>query len=394
MKYLSSNEIAEAWNITPTRVIALARKGKIEGALRIGGRWMIPSKTLKPSDGRTKQAKKDKSPYRFPVTIFGNYTKEEIQNFSKDDKDLHRAQVLYCNYKLNETKHILSNLLKTSKNLYIKIGSLYLLCYTYWHLKELDNAFNSLFELRELFEKEFPHKEENRFILLDILSVFFGTKVFEKTVELNPNETYSEQGKVYFTMMTTCKDLMSMMERKSTPNIDLYEIICDRLESENYTLPAMYMHCYLGGMYTLADNNDSASIHMEKAVNLAVKHKYYVPLLEITYSSYSLIKPAISKLSSEEQKHFEYLHTLIVDDFTAIVDRFSSKSIANKKLNDDDYKFIHYVICDIPNKQIGELEKIAESTVNKKFLSIYEKLGITGKKELFQLSITSWFDKE
>lgn len=58
MEYLTSNEIAEKWNISSRRVRILCSEGRVEGAIQKGILWLIPSNTQKPRElrrGRKKQ---------------------------------------------------------------------------------------------------------------------------------------------------------------------------------------------------------------------------------------------------------------------------------------------------------------------------------------------------
>ena len=52
--YISAQEIAAKWGITPVRVTVMCAKGQIEGVKKVKGRWMIPVNTDKPEDGRRK----------------------------------------------------------------------------------------------------------------------------------------------------------------------------------------------------------------------------------------------------------------------------------------------------------------------------------------------------
>lgn len=58
MEYLTSNEIAQKWNISSRRVRILCGEGGVEGAIQKGILWLIPSNTQKPQElrrGRKKQ---------------------------------------------------------------------------------------------------------------------------------------------------------------------------------------------------------------------------------------------------------------------------------------------------------------------------------------------------
>ena len=48
MNYLTINETAEKWNITPRRVQQLCKNGSIYGAIKEGRSWRIPADTILP----------------------------------------------------------------------------------------------------------------------------------------------------------------------------------------------------------------------------------------------------------------------------------------------------------------------------------------------------------
>lgn len=53
MKYIDVNEAAAKWGISSRRIRLLCQEGRIDGAIKLGWSWTIPSDTPKPSDGRT-----------------------------------------------------------------------------------------------------------------------------------------------------------------------------------------------------------------------------------------------------------------------------------------------------------------------------------------------------
>ena len=52
MKYMDVKSASEKWGITPRRVRILCNDGRIDGAVRNGWSWVIPTDTPKPRDGR------------------------------------------------------------------------------------------------------------------------------------------------------------------------------------------------------------------------------------------------------------------------------------------------------------------------------------------------------
>ena len=57
MEYMSINQAAQAWRISPRRVQVLCIQSRIEGACRIGNMWAIPKDAQKPDDARIKSGR-------------------------------------------------------------------------------------------------------------------------------------------------------------------------------------------------------------------------------------------------------------------------------------------------------------------------------------------------
>lgn len=54
MKYISTSEAAEKWNLSRRRIIVLCNEGRIDGAQKAGSTWIIPDDAEKPNDARIK----------------------------------------------------------------------------------------------------------------------------------------------------------------------------------------------------------------------------------------------------------------------------------------------------------------------------------------------------
>lgn len=52
MKYISIQEASKKWKISDRRIRVLCSEGRIEGAIKIGRNWSVPSEAVKPADGR------------------------------------------------------------------------------------------------------------------------------------------------------------------------------------------------------------------------------------------------------------------------------------------------------------------------------------------------------
>ena len=61
MDYMTLKEASEKWGVTPRQINYLCASGRIPGAVKMAGVWLIPKTAEKPVDGRTKQGKVQKA---------------------------------------------------------------------------------------------------------------------------------------------------------------------------------------------------------------------------------------------------------------------------------------------------------------------------------------------
>lgn len=52
MELMTTKEMAQVWNISARRVALLCSQGRVEGAIKKGKTWLIPSDANKPGDPR------------------------------------------------------------------------------------------------------------------------------------------------------------------------------------------------------------------------------------------------------------------------------------------------------------------------------------------------------
>ena len=55
MEYLTTTEMSKLWNLSSRRRGVLCVEGRIDGAIKKGKMWLIPSNAKKPADARFKK---------------------------------------------------------------------------------------------------------------------------------------------------------------------------------------------------------------------------------------------------------------------------------------------------------------------------------------------------
>ena len=64
--YITINEAAKKWNVTPRAIRYHVQAGRVDGAVKKGDLWLIPASAPKPEDGRKnnrRQPKKEDTQY-------------------------------------------------------------------------------------------------------------------------------------------------------------------------------------------------------------------------------------------------------------------------------------------------------------------------------------------
>lgn len=89
MTYIDVKTAALRWDLTPKRITTLCRNGRIEGAKKENGLWLIPEDALKPADGRTnKVARTLKRTGTLPLPIGVSDFKDLVDQYYYVDKTL------------------------------------------------------------------------------------------------------------------------------------------------------------------------------------------------------------------------------------------------------------------------------------------------------------------
>ena len=63
INFLTTKRIADIWGVSPRRVAILCEQGRIRGAEKVGGVWLIPPETGKPEDARKAKGKTKEGSY-------------------------------------------------------------------------------------------------------------------------------------------------------------------------------------------------------------------------------------------------------------------------------------------------------------------------------------------
>ena len=61
MDYMTLKEVSQKWSVTPRQVNYLCAAGRIPGAVKMAGVWLLPKEIAKPADRRYKKQVKNEN---------------------------------------------------------------------------------------------------------------------------------------------------------------------------------------------------------------------------------------------------------------------------------------------------------------------------------------------
>lgn len=383
MKYLSTKEISNKWNIDQSLVLRLLKSGRIEGAIKIGNSWAIPFDAIKPIDKRTKKSKLVKEDiFRFPIYInFDENSYSPLLN--NDEKKLRTAQIHFYKGELDNAKEILESLIDESKNRYICIASLYHLLVIY-KLENSNRFNNTLLKFNAELSEDFPYKKE-----MMLFKYFFDMdntnyKSLLEEFNIDPNYKYHESCFAFINILNLIPIENGDFTLMSKLRFDTQELLCQQMEKYGYYMEAQKLHFLLLVIYQLQNNKERMLFHTSKAIELGNNHNLYLYIAYYHRLYPETIDKVLIDYPLELSSKIHNLSNLMIKS-----DRQDALSSNNPSyialLSGKELKFAFLVNQGYSNKEIGDKLGISEKLVSKRYTEIYDKLNVKNKQELIYL---------
>ena len=386
MEYISTSQAAKKWNISATRVALLAKNGRIQGATLVGKSWMIPFNAQKPCDARMKNntASSLKDDYRFPIYTFQNIRDINILNYTQ--QLLYQAQLSLAKCEFNEAFNLAVEILNNNQDILISIGALYTACYASLHLRQFETLKYFVNQMRKVFENDFPHKEELKFVLYDVEVLVSGNESYS-TLDIDPQYSYHESTLPYIYASLVYQLLTKMTYGYTPSDLNQVEIICQDLWHRGYLMAAQYIHVYLSIIYARTFNDPRAQYHADAAIEIAEQSGFIMHLVEYySLNNQYFDKAMLNVKPTKLQKLVELYESAGRAILDFMEDEYEDNSLP--QLSKNDYPYIRAAASGKTNKEIAAMLNVAESTVAKHLSDLYVKTGAHSKKELATMFAT------
>jgi len=392
MEYISVKEASKLWNIDPSNIGKLLRKGKIEGAKIVARNWLIPKNSPKPIDGRTKAAKENIPSFRFP--LLANFPEDSfVPPLSQEEVKLRAAQIDFYACEFEKSKNTFEKLAEDAESIYVKICAHFYMCVLSAVYDININWEEHYYSFNVLLTKNFPYKKEMEIFspLLDLIIGQFD-RIREK---LNTDFSYEYHPSTWY--MNALLSVFNF-ERKNTVtmnagNSEPFETLCLMMEKDGYYIEAQQLHAILFMHHFGLYNEKMMQYHLNKILDIAYKHNFFYIVADVkTYYSDTVNKALFGYPNS----FAELIHKnskITGDNFSKFTTNISKSNIY-EKLSQSDYPYVFYAIEGFPNKQVANICGVSERTVAKRYNDIYDKLGIFSKQELInQMNIAFGHNK-
>lgn len=373
-----------------SRILILAKSGRLKGAHRVGKVWVFPADIEKPVDMRTTagKANPDEGYFRFPLYLYNGYTEQQIETqLTRDERELYYAQKSFLNEDYSGAYLTLRRLSSEASQIPVRAGAMFYLCRTCIALHNHREYVETYEKLKTLVSGDIPYARELTLMMYELDTYTKGVKFYIDNYHLDMSTPYHISMHNYLVVITAFSRLMANLDGKLEYDTAPYELMCMRMEDEKNYYTAMKLHMYIGAMGIKCCHENSAA-HLKRGLKLAVEHG---GLMEISYF-YHYIPMAIDDvLEDDDMKDARKIVGLCTEYYELMQEQigYMNKKSTMLELNQKDLMYVYLARMGYSTKETADYLKRSVSTVSKHYSELYERTGAKNKKELVELCMES-----
>ncbi len=405
---ITAQEAAEKWNVSLRRVQDYCKNGKIEGAERFGLNWMIPADTEKPVDGRSKAAKKTtapqrkllrKSPFLDMTDLYsepGTADKciEELA-YNRETQVLFAAAITYSRGEIDKVYEQAQNLLKNHNGFYATIsGGILLSLVAMW---KGDLALWN--EARQHIINAPCNNDVDRDIVALSLaaadSAIRDTTSFPKwfmrgCFDNLPRDAHPAARVYYIKFLFIAAQALAMgnIELEGVQGLGLMktlpfimEPMISQMVVDKVLLAEVYLRLLCGIACHQSGDDETAIIHIDKAVKDCLADGLYGPLVEHRRQLGTFLDDRIALIDANALKKVKELHKQLHMGWTKLHNAVLKKTVA-ANLSPREREVARFVAYGFSDQKIANRLFISEASVKALVRSAKNKTGVEKRKQL------------
>lgn len=406
MKYITAKEAAEKWQISTRRVQIFCNENRIDGAYRFGKSYMIPENAEYPT--RMKKSERQnkeklpmprKSPF---LDMTDLYTKagtadECIKNlaYNPEAQALFAAEIAYSRGEIDKVIEYANEFLLSRSGFYaVNAGGMLLALAAMW------KGDISLYRQAKIHICEAPWKTPEDKQIMQVSLACINTSIHD----LSDYPDWFRQGqfehlhpdshpaaKVFYVKyfivaaqeqakgMINLPDVTGMGLMRVIPYIA--EPLIARVVAEKLVVPEIYLRLLTAIAYHQLGDDYNATIHIDKAIDLALPDNLLGILAEHRRNLDTLLDDRLLLKDEKALAKLKELHKGLREGFTKLHNSLLSRNVSNA-LTAREREVARLAAFGLQNKEISARLNIEIATVRKIIVNAMNKTGVEKRRDL------------
>ena len=408
MQYITAKQAAEKWGITVRRVQDLCKSRSVDGAVRWGRDWMIPADAHKPGDRRVKIQQqpvqvRTQLPRKNPVIIMSNIyhtpgTADQVAESLEDRPEaviLFRAQIAFCRGQIDRAVALAEGLLSghCGHDLQIGCGAVLAMCalgrgdVQLWHRAKNHIATAPCHNARDKNAVDFwMAAMESEIRETNTFPMWFSHGDFS----LLPGDSYPSARFYYLWYLYVECHAAAVGYRGQPDSQNMMRVFPKAAEpliahscKEGSLVSEAYMRLICATAYHNLGNDALATIHVDRAIALALPDKLYMLLAEYRRGLDFLLDERLALADPAALTQVRLLSRQFQEGWTVLHNERRGRRFLNQ-LTIREREVAKQAAFGLSNKEIAQRLNISVNTVKQSLRTAMDKTGVLHRGDLFQ----------
>lgn len=408
MEMITAAQAAEKWNTSLRNVQDLCKRGRIEGAQRLGKSWMIPTDAIRPVDGRKREVKENheehrpllrKSPFLDMTNLYTNPGTAdqciEALSYHPEAQALFAAEIAYSRGEIDKVYEQAQYFLRNHTGFYavISAGMLLALC-AMW---KGDVAM--WYEARQhMFEAPCKDDVDRDIVALALAS---SDSAIRNTRDYPEWFTYGcfdnlpadshPAARVYY-----IKYLLVYSQELALGNIELegvdglglmrtlpyiMEPMISQMVADKIPMAEIYLRLLCAIAYHQSGNDVRGLMHLDKAIKLCMADGFYGPLVEHRRQLGPFLDDRLAIINPDALKKVKELHKQLHIGWTKLHNAVLDKSV-QVTLSNRERQVARLAAFGMTDSEIAGRLHLSESSVKAAIKNAKNKVGVNSRLKL------------
>lgn len=391
MDFLTTQESAERWGISPRQVQRLIAAGRIPEARRHGRAWLIPADAAKPADLRaggpppTAQAPPPFGPlpYNIPNFLLSPFysapgTADELIAAldNAEAQTLGAALLAYYRGQNREAERLAAGLLAGSCSFETQVGCTLTLatCARY------SGSVHSWNRARARLLSLSRQRPDSQAVIITEAALS-GVLYMREAPEWLQKGRFIRFHPVSYPVLGYLYAKWLLMQKRYDALLAAVEPLIAAAHACGCLLSELYLHIIIAVAYRISGDEKSAAQHLETALDLALPDKLYGALAEYRRQLGTALDEALKRRDNDAYQRVRETYERLAAGFTVLHNAVTGAELTNE-LTLREFEIASLSEQGESNAAIARRLSLTVGSVKSYFNTIYQKLGVDRRDDL------------